>query len=297
MTRPVTASNGTDFPRGFDLEPVAELASRSAQSWHVRCSGADLVLRRYVDPLDLGHSQLGRSIAWQSSVRALAAEAGWPTARPYRAPIEHAGSWWTLEEYLPGASRSTTPSERAELITCWHATLFATDELGPQPGARDHLRVLADEDVPALLRRCTEPTDREWLLRRFDQARDMLEGIDLSASRRTLVHGDLTNWNLLWDGKRLTGLLDLELATVGRRVTELTLSWRCRYDDLVHALHRLDPLSPGEWRMLLVDWWALLLDLAALQLRQGLQPDRWELDGLRRRSALADLLEVGDLPE
>ena len=38
-------------------------------------------------------------------------------------------------------------------------------------------------------------------------------------------------------------------------------------------------------------------ELASLRLRRGLQPDRWELDGLRRRSALADLLEVGELPE
>lgn len=147
-----------------------------------------------------------------------------------------------------------------------------------------------------MLRRCLDPADRSWLLYRYEQALSLAEGIDWSASRTVLVHGDLVDANLLWEGEQLTGLVDLELAAVDRRVTELVLTWRCRHDDLVLALDRLDPLSTDEWRMLLVDWWAQLLSLAAFHLRRGRQPERWELDGLRRETLQSHLLERREVP-
>lgn len=115
--------------------------------------------------------------------------------------------------------------------------------------------------------------------------------VDWSASRQVLVHGDFASHNLLFEGEQLTGLLDFELATVDRRVTDLIHVWRCRYDDVLLAYHAISPLEPDEWRMLLVDWWALMVSLALVQLREGRQPDRWELDGLRRTSAVASQLE------
>lgn len=97
--------------------------------------------------------------------------------------------------------------------------------------------------------------------------------------------------NLLWNGDELTGVLDFELADVTRRITELTLTWRCRHDGLVHAVDRIAPLNDHEWRMLLVDWWSQALTLTAGSLRRGRQPDWWELGALRRQSPLALRLE------
>lgn len=48
--------------------------------------------------------------------------------------------------------------------------------------------------------------------------------------------------------------------------------------------------------MLLVDWWTQLLTLSVFHLRRGRQPDRWELDGLRRETALSRVLERGEVP-
>lgn len=274
----------------------ARLPARSNDSWLVSRGAEDLVLRRHHDQLGLGHELLGLSVAWQVSASEVAVAGGWPAPHPCGQPIEHLGSWWTLEQFLPGEPRTTTATERAELITTWHATPFPIDRLGPRPGALDHLAILTDPYAETVLGGCEGRADREWLLRRLDQARELAEGIDWTASRRVLVHGDLIDQNLLWTGDRLTGLLDLELANVNRRATELLLTWRCRHDAIVYELHRLDPLSEHEWRMLLVDWWALLLTLAAVGLRKCRQPDRWELDGLRRETTLSRALTRGRRP-
>lgn len=291
-----TPDSATELTAGLGLTLVAELPSRSSRSWRVLSPDGDLVLRQYLDLSEIGHQELGRCVAWQAEVRRIAANRGWPTARPHGDPMDHAGSWWTLEKFLPGRHRPVTAVAQARILTSWHATDFPLDQLGPRPGAFDALTILDDEDAPALLRTCGDPEERSWLLRRFDQATSLADGIDRTTSRRVLVHGDLVGRNLLWDGEQLSGVVDLELATVGRRTTEMTTSWRCRYDELAFAVHRLDPFSDDEWSMLLVDWWTQLLSLSAFHLRRGRQPDRWELDGLRRETALSRLLERGEVP-
>ena len=70
-------------------------------------------------------------------------------------------------------------------------------------------------------------------------------GIGWAASPRVLVHGDFAPRNLLFEESRLSGVL-------------------LDYDAIA-------PLTPDEWRMLLVDWWALLVSLAVVQLRLGRQ--------------------------
>ncbi|APX32606.1 hypothetical protein BH708_07610 [Brachybacterium sp. P6-10-X1] len=288
--------SATQLATDLGLELASPLPARSNQAWRARSRGDELVLRCHHDLLEIGGTQLGRGLSWQAEVRELANAAGWPTPRPRRAPFRHAGRWWTLEEFLPGRSRRTSAAERARLLADWHATTFPRERLGPCPGAPDRLAILTAADAAEVLGRCADPEDRRWLLRRLEQAAARAEDIDWSASRTVVVHGDLTDWNLLWTGDRLTGLLDLELATVDRRVADLVLTWRCRHDDLLMALDRIDPLTADEWRMLLVDWWAQLLTLAAFHLRRGRQPDRWELDGLRRESPLSRLLVRGERP-
>lgn len=226
----------------------------------------------------------------------LAADAGWPVPRIIGKPCEHDGAWWTLEGFLPGQSRATTPTERAALIFDWHTVPIPIDTLGVRPGSLQHLDILAGPEAATILAGCNDVADREWLLRRLDQAAALAGRIDWQASRSVLVHGDLIDQNLLWSGDRLTGVIDFELANVGRRVTELVLTWRGRHDELVLALHQLDPLNEHEWRMLLVDWWAHLVTLAVVALRQGRQPDRWELDALRRETPLSTEVVHGKFP-
>lgn len=249
------------------------------------------MLRRHLDTLALGHAVIGRSVAWQNKVRSLAAYKGWPVPVSVGEPVDYAGSWWTLEQFLPGQHRGISATLRAQIISDWHETDLPVDGLGSRPGALHYLAILYDPEAAVILSSCLDELDRTWLLRRFEQAVSLADEIDWAASRRVLVHGDLIDNNLLWSGKQLTGILDFELATVDRRVTEAVLTWRCRHDELVFARHDIAPLNEHECQMLLVDWWAHLLTLAAVNIRLGRQPDHWELDGLRRETRLSKELE------
>lgn len=278
-----------------ELDVVVDrgLGGRASQNWQVRRGEQRLVLRRYLDVFQLGRDAELDSIRWRARARGVAGSAGWPTAGAVGAPRWHEGSWWELEEWLPGAPAAMSPQTHARLIADWHELGDVGAQVGPQPHRLDHLAVLEDPDAALDLRSCDDAEDRRWLLRRLEQARAGLEGVDLESSARVLVHGDLASQNVLWTGGTLTGVLDFELATVDRRITEAIHTWRCRYDDVLLAWHRIRPFDRHEWRMLLVDWWSLMVTLALADLRAGREPGRWQLDGLRRSSPLASHLEDG----
>jgi len=275
---------------------VADLGGRVRHSWVIRQDGQQLVLRAHADPLSLGAAALLDSINWEAAARRNAIAAGWPAAAPIGEPFELGETWWTVEQWLDGDPAARTAAELGGLLARWHGSRISHDQLSARPGVAESVTVLADPGLDQWWARCTDPGDRSWLERRYEQALALADRLDWAASPRVLVHGDLTAWNLLWRGARLTGLLDFELATVDRRMVEFVHTWRCRHDQVVTAYHATSPLGAEEWPMLLVDWWATLLSLSAAAPRGGHQPHRWELDGLRRTSPLADQLQRAHLP-
>jgi aminoglycoside phosphotransferase (APT) family kinase protein len=48
-----------------------------------------------------------------------------------------------------------------------------------------------------------------------------------------VIHGDFTPWNLLFDGGRLTGVLDFEATHHTFQVADFALSWRGYHDDVL----------------------------------------------------------------
>ncbi|WP_083190619.1 phosphotransferase [Serinicoccus hydrothermalis] len=279
-----------DVTREFQVSLERELGGRSSTNWLVSGKNDALVLRRYLDVLELGPTMQREAIDWQAQTRARLHRAGWPVAAPIEEPLRSGGAWWTLEEWLPGTSAQMSPTQHAHLFARWGNLVDLAEELGPQPHRLDHLNVLVDDDAAQSFAECADEQDRGWLLRRLDQVRAGAQDVDWDASPRTLVHGDLAGHNLLWSGGRLTGVLDLELATVDRRITEAMLVWRCRHDDVLLAYDKVAKLNDQEWRMVLIDWWALMLSLCLFHLRRGRQPGRWELDALRRTSPLSEKL-------
>ena len=271
----------------FDAQVVRGLGGRSSLNWLVRRGEQLLVLREDQDLFELGRQRLGEAISWRATARASVGASGWPVPLSVERPLWTHGSWWTLETFVPGQPAELTPERHAALLARWQELRLDLDELGPQPHRLDHLAVLSDDDAWRLFADVEDTEDRRWLRQRLEQVLPLAERVDWGASPRRLVHGDLVSQNLLWQGPTLAGVLDFELATVDRRVTELIHTWRCRYDDVVLAYDAHAPLNDHEWRMLLVDWWALLLSLSLFHLKRGREPGRWELEALRRSSGLA----------
>jgi aminoglycoside phosphotransferase (APT) family kinase protein len=273
------------------LTVEADLGGRSSRNWRVTRGGERLVLRQHRNVLELTETAEAEALAWTTRARAAMSAAGWPVAAAVGEPVRSGGSWWTLETWLPGESHPVDPARHAELLARWQQQDGVDiDGLGPQPHRLDHLAPLTDADAWDVVERCEDAEDRRWIARRLEQARGLAEGTDWAASPHRLVHGDMVAHNLLWEGGELTGVVDLELASVDRRVLELLHVWRCRHDDVVHAVDALAPLTEPEWRMLLVDWWSLTVSLCFFDLRRGRRPGQWQLDGRRRTSPLAERL-------
>lgn len=265
---------------------MQDLGGRASWNWLVRRGAQWLVLRRDRDLFELGEQRLGEAISWRGAARAQAQASGWPVPRSVDGPLWSDGSWWTLETFQPGRPALIEPAKHAELLLRWQGMRLDLDELGAQPHRLDHLAVLSDPDAWGYFAEAEDLEDRRWLLERLEQVLTLAEKVDWSASPRHLVHGDLVAQNLHWQDGELTGVLDFELSTVDRRVTELIHVWRGRYDDVALAYDALAPLNEHEWRMLMVDWWAMLLSLSLFHLRHGRKPGRWELQALRRSSTL-----------
>lgn len=90
--------------------------------------------------------------------------------------------------------------------------------------------------------------------------RDLLERIQLSApyltpfDSRTLIHGDLTFENILWDGTSITGLLDFEWARPGPPDLDLDILLRCcAFPHLHSAPDYEDRARAIDYRE--VPWW------------------------------------------
>ena len=100
------------------------------------------------------------------------------------------------------------------------------------------------------------------------------------------VHGDFTPWNLRFKNGRLSGILDFELAHWDHRVGDFALSWRGKYDEIVHAYAEVSPLKAEEWELITPVWWAHLIEGACRDLVKGVRDDGWTIRKLLQRSPL-----------
>jgi Ser/Thr protein kinase RdoA (MazF antagonist) len=76
------------------------------------------------------------------------------------------------------------------------------------------------------------------------------------------------------------------LARRDHRIADSALSWRGRYDAVIHGYDEVSPLAPEEWALLTPMWWAFLIECACNDLAAGIRDDGWTIKQLLRRSPL-----------
>src|SRR5262249_55309737 len=109
---------------------------------------------------------------------------------------------------------------------------------------RAHERVRPDEG--RALRACRD-TAAEWFADNADPG-----------APRSVIHGDFTPWNLLFDAGRLTGVLDFEASHHSFQVADFALSWRGYHDEVLRGYDEVRLLSDTEWRLVRPVFWAWL---------------------------------------
>ena len=159
---------------------------------------------------------------------------------------------------------------------------------GPRGTWRRCEEILGDEATDALLlAHESQSPDEGYILRwHLDRARERVSGLSLSHKPGSIVHGDFTAWNLLYVGERLSGVLDFELSHTDHRVADFALSWRGKYDAVVHGYDEVSPLTPEEWTLLTPMWWAFLIELACRHIADGTPLDGWIIQKILERSPL-----------
>jgi Ser/Thr protein kinase RdoA (MazF antagonist) len=75
---------------------------------------------------------------------------------------------------------------------------------------------------------------------------------------RSVIHGDFTPWNLLFDNGRLTGVLDFEATHHTVQVADFALAWRGYQDNVLRGYDEVRALSDLEWQLVLPTFWAWL---------------------------------------
>ena len=264
---------------------VAPLGGRLNQHWLVNYRGDQLVLRLWVKP----RSDIAYELRLLSDIAAL----GWPVASATESPIEFDGQMWCLFPFLPGdppsvENRIAEQRARGRLLAEFHADLAQLGERGQREDWRLCEEILEDTHLDHVLaeHERERPEEVRILQWHLERSRERMVILQPHVRSGMLIHGDFTPWNLRYSGGRLSGILDFELAHWDHRVGDFALSWRGKYDAIIHGYSEVSPLEAEEWELLTPMWWAGLIECACRHLAAGTHDDGWIMQSLLRRSPL-----------
>jgi aminoglycoside phosphotransferase (APT) family kinase protein len=276
------------------LTPGAVLGDRESGTWAATRGGAAFVLK---------HFSAESHVDWPYTLRVAAAlrARGWPTPEPAEEPLIGPDGGWVLFHRLPG--RSERPAEadrpaeeraRGRLLAALHESAVATGITDQRGGFASPADVVADPELDRWLRvhEAVAPDEGRVLRRCREAAEAWFAANPAPDAPRSVIHGDFTPWNLLFDEGRLTGVLDFEGAHYTFQVADFALSWRGYHDDVLRGYDEVRRLSDLEWRMVRPALWAWVFIglkdiLAAWHRHGGPRPDlEWHVRHLRHRSPL-----------
>lgn len=277
----------------FGVEPTSIRRVRRGRNthWIVRASTERVVLRRYSD--HCGRAEVSYELAVLRHMRGR----GWPVHAPIGEPLESSAGIWCLFPYLAG--RSPTPRSavgrhaeqvaRGRLLARLHDDLGALRPLGQRRGWLTTPEGLydrggkrpADEVLRDFARR--DPDRGRILLGYSDIAREQLAALMPKAPAPTVIHGDLTPWNMRYAAGRLTAILDFDGAHLDLRVADFALSWRGRHEGVLEGYEAESPLSEVERELLLPVYWASMVADAVADIDEGNGDPQWALTHLLRQ--------------
>ncbi len=104
-----------------------------------------------------------------------------------------------------------------------------------------------------------------------------------SAPAATVIHGDLTPWNIRYAGGRLSAVFDFDVTHLDLRIADFVLSWRGRDADLLEGYEEESVLSEVERELLIPVYWAWMIACAVGGLEEAPGRPEWALRHLLRQ--------------
>jgi Ser/Thr protein kinase RdoA (MazF antagonist) len=231
---------------------------------------------------------------WRYPLRVAAAlrAQGWPTPEPIEEPLVVPEGAWVLFARLPGEPRQASREERrarGRLLAELHLAATATGIVAQRGGFALPAEVVGDPELEHWLRvhETAHPEEGGILRRCRDDAVSWFAGHPEPDVPRSVVHGDFAVWNLLYDGGRLTGLIDFEASHHTFQVADFVLSWRGYQDEVIRGYQEVRPLSELEREMIVPVYRAWMFlglkrELAAHHDRGAPLDLTWQLTHIKR---------------
>ena len=208
--------------------------------WHVGAGSRRYVLRRY-NPWREG-------IDYEHSLLEHLARERWPVAVPLKAPtgktlVRVDGCSYSLFPFLPGRPRLNSTSElamaRGRLLASLHKAADPLLALGEREGSAPmheyaskrsapNGRTFTDV-LPGFVR--AQPQLGRKLQRHHERLAPVLA--QLRDLRQTVIHGDFSNWNVLYKHNEVTGILDFDFARPDLAMADVAICTRFENDPAV----------------------------------------------------------------
>ena len=280
----------------WGIVPISYLGGRLNQHWLVEHRDSRFVVRGYSD-------EAFPDVGYELEVLARLDDAGWPVPTALEEPLQLDGRTWCLFKYLPGTCRRTNhPKDRrarGRLLAELHEATASLVGMGQRRGFGLSEEVIGDPGLIDSIRKYEQRRPSEGHIMRWhiDRANEVFDCLNLSNAITTVLHGDFSPWNLLYEGDRLTGVLDFEATHLNYRVADFANSWRGYQDEVIEGYEEVSKLSGLDWELLVPAYWAWMfigvkqaIETALADNDAALPDFEWQIRHLLRREG-----QVGSL--
>jgi aminoglycoside phosphotransferase (APT) family kinase protein len=247
-----------DVMRYWDATPIDYLGGRSNEHWLVESGRSRFVLRGYsAEPFD--------DIGYELAVLRCLRDLGWPVPVAVEEPIHRGGRTWCLFTWLPGACRPLADGveekrTRGRLLAELHDATSRMAGMGQRGGFDRSDALIRDPALVSAIRAYERiyPAEGHIMRWHLDRAQEAFACLDVETAETIVLHSDFARWNLLFEGERLTGILDFEATHLDYRVADFALSWRGEHDEVINGYQEVHTLTDLDWELLVPVYWSWL---------------------------------------
>src|SRR5215813_2580072 len=242
-------------------DDISPISTSGNFHWRVTCAGEAFVLRMY------RRGRSSSSILCEIEILDRLHRRGWPIATALYETVVQSGRVFALFPFLPGRSnQDETPEQmrcRGRILAELHSELKTAVGVGQRTGweRTDEVARTAELDILH-----TSDTARA-IARHLERVQSRLDTVHASSFPITVIHGDFIAQNLLFQGEKLSGVIDFDSVHRDLRAADVACARRSRLDDVVRGYLDVSPLTDSELGCLDDLWRASVLRYALEILR------------------------------
>ncbi|MCU1260545.1 MAG: hypothetical protein JWO80_3430 [Bryobacterales bacterium] len=215
----------------WDIVPdeVSPIGGNGNCHWRVRRGRDGFVLRMY------RRGQSDSSIQYELDILNRLRSRGWAVAAAVGDTVLHSGFVFALFPLLLGSPHEKETAEqrrgRGRILAELHRELSAMTDMGQRFGWK---RV--DEVAHSVEADCLRPSDTaRTIALHLERVRDRLDTAGASSFPVTVIHGDFIAQNLLFQGDKLSGVLDFDSVHLDLRAADVACARRGTQDEVVRG--------------------------------------------------------------